>query len=435
MNYYSIKNIDKKVSFKEALLSGIAPDGGLYMPEIIPQFTKSELAQMAGEDFQTVAFKMAQKFVGDEIPTNVLKSICDDAYNFPIPLFELDELEFVLELFEGPTMAFKDFAARFMARCTSYFLEQSGEKRNILVATSGDTGGAVGNSFLGLKNVTVTILYPQGGVSHIQEQQLTTMGQNISALEIKGDFDDCQRMVKEVFADRDFNEKYHLMSANSINVGRILPQSFYYMWSSLKLNMDFPGHKIVYSVPSGNMGNVTGGIFAKLMGAPIEKFIVSNNQNHPFIDYLQGKKLVPVPAVKTLSNAMDIGNPNNFYRLESLFKNAQTMKKFMLGAYFTDAQTTKEIDYVCRYNQYIMCPHTAVAHLGLKKFRNNFKNPLLVTVSTAHPAKFKEVVEPIIERKIDVPENLQKVLDGQKVVTLLSNKSEDLKTYLEKKLV
>ncbi len=432
MKFYSTKNTDLSVNFKEALLSGIAPDGGLYMPKEIPKFTTSELRKLSGLNFNAVAFEVARKFISEEEISNMkLKEICNEAYNFPVPLFELDEGEFILELFEGPTMSFKDFAARFMARCASYFLEKSGEKRNILVATSGDTGSAIGNSFMGLKNVNVFILYPKGGVSPIQEKQLTTMDGNIFAVEIDGDFDDCQRMVKEIFADTSFNSENQIMSANSINVGRVIPQSFYYMWSACKLSRDFDGAKLVYSVPSGNMGNITGGIFAKMMGAPIEQFILSNNSNHPFVDYLQSGKFKPTPAVHTISNAMDIGHPNNFYRLESLFKSPQGMKKFIIGSFFTDKETEKEIDLVHRYNHYIMCPHTAVAHLGIKKFKNNYKNPLFVTVSTAHPAKFIESVEPILERKLDIPEKLKEVMGKEKKAELMKPETEILKKYLE----
>ncbi len=433
MKFYSTKNHDLKVSFEKALLSGIAEDGGLFMPEEIPKLSPKELKYLRGKPLSEVAFVMASKFVGEEIPSDKLKEICEDAYNFDVPIFQLEDNLLVLELFHGPTQAFKDFAARFMARCTSYFLEKNNTNRNVLVATSGDTGGAVGNGFLGLPNVNIFILYPKGRVSHVQEQQLTTMGKNVKAIEVDGNFDDCQKMVKDVFADREFNEKFKLMSANSINVGRVIPQSFYYMWSSLQISQNQNNQKLIYSVPSGNFGNLFGGIIAKKMGAPIYRFIASNNANHPFLDYLKTGTLKPIPSVQTLSNAMDIGHPNNYYRIVDLFQNkVSEVRKIIDGCTFNDNQTKKAMKDVFFTYAYIMCPHTAVAYLGAQKFLQ--KDTCLITVSTADPAKFLDSVESILDYEIPIPDDLKKSLSKAKKSKEIQVDENQLKKYLTNEL-
>ncbi len=433
MNFYSTKNRDLKVSFKEALLSGMAEDGGLFMPEEIPKLSPKELKYLRGKPLSEVAFVMASKFIGNEIPSKKLKEICDDAYNFDVPIFQLEDNLLILELFHGPTQAFKDFAARFMARCTSYFLEKNNINRNVLVATSGDTGGAIGNGFLGLPNINVFILYPKGRVSHVQEQQLTTMGKNVKAIEVDGNFDDCQKLVKDVFADREFNEKFKLMSANSINVGRVIPQSFYYMWSSLQISQNQLNQKLIYSVPSGNFGNLFGGIIAKKMGAPIYRFIASNNANHPFFDYLKTGTLKPIPSIQTLSSAMDIGHPSNYYRIANLFKNkVSEVRKIIDGCTFNDKQTKKAMRDVFLTYAYIMCPHTAVAYLGAKKLSQ--QDFCMVAVSTADPAKFLDDVEKILNYEIPIPDNLKKILDKVKKSKELNVDVNELKKYLTDKL-
>ncbi len=430
MKFYSTKNRDLTVSFEEALLSGMAEDGGLFMPEEIPKFSPAEIKELKQMTFPQVAFAIAKKYIEDEIPEKDLQKICNDAYDFAVPIFQLEDNQLVLELFHGPTQAFKDFAARFMAQCTSYFLTQKKIERNILVATSGDTGGAIGNGFLGLSGINVFILYPKGGVSHVQEQQLTTMGGNVKAIEVEGTFDDCQQLVKTAFADREFNDRFQLMSANSINVGRVIPQSFYYMWSSLLIQKNQP-EKIVYSVPSGNFGNLFGGILAKKMGAPIYRFVAANNANHPFTDYLKTGHFKPVPSVHTLSNAMDIGHPNNYYRIAHLFDNkVSNIRKIVDGCYFNDKETADAIIEVYHDYGYIMCPHTAVAYLGAKKFKK--KEYCMVTVSTADPAKFLDSVETILESKVPIPEALQKVLKLKKEAHLMKPSLEHLESYLHK---
>ena len=445
MKFHSTKDKNLQVDFETALLTGIAPDGGLYVPEKMPQIAEAQnFVSLQQTTFPEVAFTIAKAFVDGEIPDEDLKVICEDAYDFPIPLIELEENHAILELFHGPTAAFKDFAARFMARCASYFLRKSNEAKTILVATSGDTGGAVGNGFLGLKNVQVYILYPKGGVSPIQEKQLTTMGQNVQALEIDGNFDDCQRLVKEAFLDPKLNEALNLMSANSINIGRVIPQSFYYAWISLQLQKSLitksqkPKAKIIFSVPSGNFGNITGGLWAQQMGFPIHKFIAANNANHPFYDYWKTGSFAPVPSVHTISNAMDIGHPNNYYRINYLFhENIEAVREKIWATHFTDEETKKKIKEVFEKYHYIACPHTAVALLGTESFQKtqepktkNQQTNYYVTISTAHPAKFPEVVETIIGEKIEIPSNLLEAFDKEKDVVRLSPTLKALQEYL-----
>ena len=425
MKFYSTKSKDLTADFRTALLTGMPVDGGLFMPESIPTFTTEEIDNLKGKSFTDVAFQIAKKFIDGEIPDSDLREIINSAYDFPVELKKLDKDNLVLELFHGPTLAFKDFAARFMARCVSYFLSQKQENKTILVATSGDTGGAVGNGFLGLENVKVVILYPKGGVSHVQEQQLTTMGQNVRACEVEGVFDDCQRMVKEAFVDQELNESIDLMSANSINIGRVVPQSFYYAFVSLQIPDS------VFSIPSGNFGNLTGGLFAKKMGFPIKKFIAANNANHPFFDFLETGKFKPVSSVHTLSNAMDIGHPNNYYRIFELYGgNLDLIRQDVFGAWFDDQKTSEVIKKVFNEKNYLMCPHTAVAYLGMEKYRESFPDEKIVTVSTAHPAKFAEDVEKIIGQNIKIPAKLAPALEKNKVAELIKPNLGSLKNFL-----
>ncbi len=432
MNFYSTKNKNLSVSFQEALLSGMAKDGGLFMPETIPVLSEEEKRAISSKSFWETAAILAQKFLEGEILEKNLKAICKEAYDFPVPLHELGEDDLVLELFHGPTLAFKDFAARFMSRCSDYFLNKKNIQKNIMVATSGDTGGAIGNGFLGLKSVRIFILYPKGGVSPIQEKQLTTIGDNVQAIEIEGSFDDCQRLVKEAFNNREINDRYNLMSANSINIGRFIPQSFYYVWISLKLQEKYPGKKIVFSVPCGNFGNLFGGILAKMMGAPIHKFISTNNENHPFFDFLQTGDFKSVKSVQTLSNAMDIGSPNNFVRIWDLFgKKVENVRDVIWGDWSDDEITAKMISKIYHEKKYLMCPHTAVGYLGVQKFKEKFgKDFLFVTVSTAHPAKFAERVEEIIKEKVEIPDVLLEALKKPKNATLLPPKLEAIEIFL-----
>ncbi len=402
------------------------------MPGSIKRFSPEECAELGSHSFADCAAVLARQFVDGQFTDEDLQRICRDAYDFPVPLKTLDgyevdpavpELagnEFLLELFHGPTLAFKDFAARFMGRAASHIMSKKDQTRTILVATSGDTGGAIGDAFLYQNGIRVFILFPKNGVSKVQEQQLTTMGggdANVHAIAVDGTFDDCQQMVKNAFADNQLTRKYNLMSANSINVGRVIPQSFYYFWTSLQLKAAYGDLPIVYSIPSGNLGNLTGGLIAREMGAPIDRFVVGNNVNDPFVDYLETGEYTPRPSQPTLSNAMDIGRPNNFPRISKLFKNNyDDILKVCWGASFSDTDTERHMRRVFAETNYIMCPHTAVGHMAMNAFADDIDIEFLkVTVATAHPAKFADSVERILRTEISMPEPLAKAMTREKV--------------------
>lgn len=446
MTYHSHLNLDEKADFGQALLASLAPDGGLWMPDNLPFYHAEETAQLGALPFWACAAELAKNFIDEAFSEAALKSLCEDAYNFPLPLktlqgAELDTAmtevadEYILELFHGPTLAFKDFAARFMGRSASELMKTKGQTRTILVATSGDTGGAVGDAFLDQEGIRVVILYPEGGVSKVQEQQLCTIGghnSNVQAVSLEGSFDDCQQLVKDAFADKVLSEKHNLMSANSINVGRVIPQSFYYFWTSLQVKAAHPGVPLVYSIPSGNLGNLTGGIIAKKMGAPIDRFVVGNNTNDPFVDYLEDGEYRPRPSVPTLSNAMDIGRPNNFPRiLDLLNKDFDKVSELCWGASFSDEETERHLRRIFNKTGYIMCPHTAVGHLSMEAFSKDVEREFIkVTVATAHPAKFADSVERIIDTKIELPEPLAKSMKQKKRVTSLAPTLDALSDYL-----
>ena len=445
MIYHSLKNPELKASFSTALLSSLAADGGLYMPESIPRFEMKDLTRLGAVSFADCASYLARFFVDDNFTDQAITDICQDAYDFPLPMTTLADQpldtamvepndEFLLELFHGSTLAFKDFAARFMGRAASHLMSESGEKRTILVATSGDTGGAIGHAFLNQPGVKVFILFPNGGVSSVQEHQLTSMGRNsnIKAIGVDGSFDDCQALVKQAFADEELSEQHSLMSANSINVGRVIPQSFYYFWTSLQAKAAYPDRPIVYSIPSGNLGNLTGGLIARKMGAPIDQFVVGNNINHPFIDYLSTGEYIPRNSVPTLSNAMDIGRPNNFPRILELFGGDHAeVSKVCKGWYFGDDQTERHMRRVYNNTGYIMCPHTAVGHLAMEKFSESTdRDYTKITVSTAHPAKFLDDVERILREDLDLPPSLQASVDAQSHKHIMAPNIEALRTYL-----
>ncbi len=447
MTYHSHLNLDVKADFGRALLASLAPDGGLWMPDTLPFYDNKQTAEMGAMDFWECAAELAEHFTDGTIDTDALRDLCFDAYNFPVPMRTLQNQvidvamaeendEYILELFQGPTLAFKDFAARFMGRAASHLMQSSGETRTILVATSGDTGGAVGDAFLNQDGIRVIILFPEGGVSKVQEQQLCTMGDdnsNVQAIKIQGTFDDCQQLVKDAFADNALTKKHHLMSANSINVGRVIPQSFYYFWTSLQIKAAHPGIPIVYSIPSGNLGNLTGGIIAKLMGAPIDRFVIGNNVNDPFVNYLDDGDYRPRPSVPTLSNAMDIGRPNNFPRILDLLDNDfQKVRDMCWGASFSDEETERHLRRVYNSTGYIMCPHTAVGHLAMEAFANDVTRDFIkVTVATAHPAKFADSVERIIGTDIPLPQALASIMKKEKRARKLAPTLDALKTYLE----
>ena len=446
MNYHSHKDSSLTASFGEALLASLAPDGGLWMPNEIPIFDFEDTARMGAMSFADCAAELAQYFTDDRFTADDLKALCRDAYNFDLPMTTLtgetidpalapDAEDFVLELFHGPTLAFKDFAARFMGRAASHLMGASEQTRTILVATSGDTGGAIGDAFLDQEGIEVFILFPKGGVSKVQEQQLTTMGgrdSNVKAIAVDGTFDDCQHLVKAAFGNPELTEKHNLMSANSINVGRVIPQSFYYFWTSLQAKAAYPRRSLVYSIPSGNLGNLTGGLLAKQMGAPIDRFVIGNNANDPFVDYLSTGVYEPRPSVPTLSNAMDIGRPNNFPRILSLFNNVYAdIIDVCWGASFSDDETARHIRRVHTDTGYVMCPHTAVGHLAMEKFAIDIADPFTrITVGTAHPAKFADSVERILHADIPLPAPLAKAMKKTKQMHVMEPSLENLSDYL-----
>ncbi len=415
------------MGFREALFQGLAPDGGLYLPETIPylepDFFTSDLS------YSECAVCMIHPFTKDDLSKTQLTDICESAFDYPIPIKELNDTDSVMELFHGPTLAFKDFAARFMARTMSHFIENQNQTLTILVATSGDTGSAVANGFFGVDGIRVIILYPSKRVSTIQEKQLTTLGGNITAIEIDGSFDDCQRLVKSAFQDKDLRQKLSLSSANSINIARLLPQSIYYAWA---WNQSRETGPIIVSVPSGNFGNLTAGLLANRMGIPMEKIIASTNANDVFPKYLHTGNVEKRDAIATISNAMDVGIPSNLDRIQNLFHEDVNQVKIDISSWsFTDDQTKEMIRNIKMEYDYLIDPHTAVGILGLERYRRETNSKSKgVVLSTAHPGKFADVVEPIIGEKISLPNPLQMAMEKEKVSTKMSSKYSDLKEFL-----
>lgn len=426
MKYYSLNNHDIKVSFKEAAITGIAKDKGLYFPETIPQPDKDFIDNIENYNHTEIAYRAISPFVGDEIPEAKLREIVAETLAFDFPLVKVENGVYALELFHGPTMAFKDVGARFMSRCLRYFLEGEDKKVTILVATSGDTGGAVANGFLGVDGIDVVILYPSGKVSDIQERQLTTLGQNISALEVNGTFDDCQDMVKQAFLDEDL-QGVSLTSANSINIARWLPQMFYYFFAYKELKK--LGKPVAISVPSGNFGNICAGMMAKKIGLPIEHFIASTNANDTVPRYMETQDYLPKATVETLSNAMDVSNPSNFVRILELF--GDTLKDELTSYSFTDKET---LDTIALLNQngYLPDPHGAVGYLGLKKYMETHADVTGVFLETAHPVKFGDSIEKNLGIDIPLPEQIKEVMDKEKKKVKVGS-YEDVKAYLLKK--
>jgi len=429
MKFYSTQRKSPTIGLQEAVMNGLAPDGGLYMPSQIPHFPNNFFKQANSMSFQDIAFEVGKNFFIPDLPKNTLMGMVRESFNFAVPLVELDKQLYALELFHGPTCAFKDFAARFMACLFGFFAEKSQQEITIIVATSGDTGSAVAHGFSNVNGVKVIILYPSGKVSSLQEKQLTGMGGNITALEVQGTFDDCQKLVKQAFLNRELKEKMTLTSANSINIARLLPQSFYYVYLCVQLNQKKA--PIVVSVPSGNFGNLTAGIIAKKMGAPIAKFVASTNSNDIVPKYLQTGYFKPKPSVSTISNAMDVGNPSNFSRMLELYENdVVKMRNDIHGVSFSDVETREAISSVFQRYRYIMDPHGAVAYLGLIDFMKKFKGYMGVFLETAHPAKFFEEVEKIIGVSVSMPDRLKSYLDREKQVILLSNDFSEFKNFL-----
>ncbi len=428
MNYYSLNKQAPKTSFKDAVIKGLAPDKGLYFPETITPLPKYFFENIDKFSYKEIAFEAIKQFVSPDIPETVLKTIIDETLSFDFPVVELNKNISTLELFHGPTMAFKDVGARFMARCLGYFNKDNTNEITVLVATSGDTGGAVANGFLGVKGVNVVILYPSGKVSDIQEKQLTTLGQNIKALEVHGTFDDCQAMVKTAFLDEDLTSKMQLTSANSINVARWLPQLFYFIFAYKQLQNKYKN--IVFSVPSGNFGNVCAGMMAQQLGLPISHFIAANNENNVVTRYLETQLYTPIPSVQTISNAMDVGAPSNFIRIQEIYKNNfGTLKNNLSSFSFTDQQTKEALLEIYNTYNYVADPHGAVGYLGCKAYLKKHPEAHCVFLETAHPTKFLDVVEEVIKEKQSLPKQIQAVM-GKKKISIKIIKYEELKTFL-----
>ncbi|AXT49529.1 threonine synthase [Aquimarina sp. BL5] len=429
MQYYSLHNKAPKVSFSEAVIKGLAPDKGLYFPESITSLPKSFFDNIENLDTIEIGFQTIKQFVGDEIPETELRDILTDVLSFDFPVIDITKNIGTLELFHGPTMAFKDVGARFMARCLGYFNRNNDDKVTVLVATSGDTGGAVAQGFLGVKGVDVVILYPSGKVSDIQERQLTTLGQNITALEIDGVFDDCQDMVKKAFLDESITNHMQLTSANSINIARWLPQLFYFVFAYKQLKSK--GKEIVFSVPSGNFGNICAGIVAHKLGLPVKHFVAATNVNDTVVRYMKTANYEPKPSKATISNAMDVGNPSNFIRIQQLFDNKFESLKDNFSAYsFDDAATRDAMKEIYNQNKYIADPHGAVGYLGLKEYDLK-DNEYGVFLETAHPVKFLDIVETTLDIKIPIPAQIQKVMNKPKV-RIKTNDYKKLKEFLLK---
>lgn len=428
MKYFSTNDKNIKVSFKDAVIQGLAPNKGLFFPENIPQFKDDFINNLSNYSLQNIGFKVASAFIEDEIPAHILRNIVDETLNFDIPLIEIEKDIYALELFHGPTCAFKDIGARFMARCLKYFILETKSKITILVATSGDTGSAVASGFINVEGIDVIILYPAGKVSELQEMQLTGMGKNITALKIHGTFDDCQQLVKTAFMDNDLKNKINLTSANSINIARLIPQSFYYFYAISRLkNKNKP---VIISVPSGNYGNLTGGLIAKCMGLKVDKFIASSNINKIIPDYLKSGEFIPKPSKETISNAMDVGNPSNFERILALYdSNFEKIKNNISGYHFNDIETREAIRNVYKNSDYTLDPHGAVGYLGLKKDIKN-KNAVGIFLETAHPAKFAEIVQNEISKDIEIPERLKEFSSKEKKYTEMKANYSELKEYL-----
>lgn len=431
MFFYSTNKLSELVSFQEAIFRGLPEDNGLYMPMVIPKIASEFWENIQDYSLNEIAFQITKSLLSEELPENVMKRIIDDALNFEVPIVKINESIFCLELFHGPSMAFKDFGARFMAALMSYYLEKTQKKINILVATSGDTGGAVAQGFYKKSNITVTILYPKGNVSEIQEKQLTTLGENIKAIEIDGTFDDCQTLVKKAFLDEDLKNRLNLASANSINIARLIPQAFYYTYAYAKLKKF--GKEIVFSVPSGNFGNLCAGLLVYKMGMPIKHFIAATNVNNVVPNYLVTGKFDPIsPSISTISNAMDVGNPSNFPRIFELFeRNIENIKKVISGFFYSDIQTKDAVKALYEDYEYLTCPHSAIGYLALKDYLNRpeNKNKIGVFLSTAHYAKFLPDMEKILGKKLKIPERLSSLLEKRKIATPLKNDFWAFKEY------
>lgn len=430
MNYYSLNKQSPITSFKEATILGQAPDKGLYFPETIPQVDQDLIANIESISNEEIAFRVIKPYIGNEIADDELFRIVSETVNFPIPLEKVTDTISSLELFHGPTLAFKDVGARFMSRCLGQFVKGADKKVTVLVATSGDTGGAVANGFYDVDGVEVVILYPSGKVSSVQEKQLTTLGKNIHALEVNGTFDDCQQMVKQAFADEELNKQLFLTSANSINVARWLPQQFYYFFAYKQWKEK--GQPPVICVPSGNFGNICAGVLAHTSGLPVEHFIAACNANDVVPQFMQSQNYAPKKAVATISNAMDVGNPSNFIRILELFHNQfpQLKEKFS-SVSITDEETKATMKRVFDDYGYTLDPHGAVGFLALENYLQKHPELKGIFLETAHPVKFYDVVEPVLHQKIALPESVKEIIDLPKKSSLIDASYQQLKDFLK----
>lgn len=427
MQYYSLSNPQLTASFKDAVIKGIAPDKGLYFPDHIAPLPLSFFPEIQGMDKVDIGVAAMQQFVGDDIPEANLRDILKEVLDFDFPVVPIEDKVATLELFHGPTMAFKDVGARFMARCLGYFSQGNNKEVTVLVATSGDTGGAVANAFLGVKGVKVVILYPSKKVSDIQERQLTTLGQNVTAMEVAGSFDDCQRMVKTAFLDTDITQKVQLTSANSINVARWLPQSLYFMFAYQQVAQAHS--QLVFSVPSGNFGNICAGMVAQKLGMPVAHFVASTNVNDIVPQFMASGSYTPKPSQATISNAMDVGDPSNFVRIRQLYGNDFEELGSNLSSYsFTDDETREAMRQLYA-NGYTADPHGAVGYLGAKKYLKDHPGQYGIFLETAHPIKFLPVLDVAIRNSIAMPEQIKSVMDKEKVAIPIASYGE-LKAYL-----
>lgn len=433
MKYYSTNHQAPLATLHEAVVKGLAPDRGLYMPEKIKTLPKDFFDHIEKLSFQEIACTVADSFFGEDIPEEILHTIVNDTLNFDCPVERVTNNLYSLELFHGPTLAFKDVGARFMARLLGYFIKQEGKDEvNVLVATSGDTGSAVANGFLGVEGIHVYVLYPKGKVSPIQECQFTTLGQNITALEIDGVFDDCQALVKNAFMDDELNEHLKLTSANSINVARFLPQAFYYFNAYAQMKQREKADNLVFCVPSGNFGNITAGLFGKRMGLPVKRFIAANNANDIFYQYLQTGIYSPRPSIPTIANAMDVGDPSNFARILDLYhNNYNDIRAEISGVWFNDDKIRNTIEVTFEKTGYILDPHGACGFRALLEGIEKDENG--VFLETAHPVKFKDTVEPLIHRHINIPARLSEFMSRSKQSIELGKDFAGFKSYLMNK--
>ena len=434
MKYYSTNKQAPMASLQEAVVKGLAADKGLFMPMTVKTLPQEFYDTIDTLSFQEIAYRVADAFFGEDVPADTLKQIVYDTLSFDVPLVKVADNIYSLELFHGPTLAFKDVGGRFMARLLGYFIKKEGQKNvNVLVATSGDTGSAVANGFLGVEGIHVYVLYPKGKVSEIQEKQFTTLGQNITALEVDGTFDDCQALVKAAFMDKELNEHLSLTSANSINVARFLPQSFYYFNAYAQLDKLGKADELVVCVPSGNFGNITAGLFAYWMGLPIKRFVAANNRNDVFLEYLNTGTYTPRPSVATLANAMDVGDPSNFARIIDLFGAFNDPHKeicaLISGHRYTDEEIASTMRAVYKETGYILDPHGACGYQGLLD-SDLSETETGLFLETAHPAKFKGTVDKILEADIEIPAKLKVFMEGTKQSIELAKDFEGFKSFL-----